>query len=106
MVDGMKQMAHHIDSFNLTDGDGYEVEVNEFDFRDDNGVCYDQDGVTIRHWRCSHTKDGASAYRLDWNGLSFVWTGDGRPDELTAEFAQGVDVFVTEVQPDLAKPRN
>ena len=105
MVDGMKKMAHwHIDSFNSSPiGDGYEVEVNEFDFRDDNGICYDQDGVTIRHWRRSHTKDGASAYRLDWNGLSFVWTGDGRPDELTAEFAKGVDVFVTEVQPDLAK---
>ena len=104
MVEGMKQMAHwHIDSFNSSPiGDGYEVEVNEFDFRDDNGVCYDQDGVTIRHWRRSHTKDGASAYRLDWNGLSFVWTGDGRPDELTAEFAKGADVFVTEVQPDLA----
>ena len=56
--------------------------------------------MTIRHWRRSHTKDGASAYRLDWNGLSFVWTGDGRPDELTLELAQGVDVFVTEVQPD------
>ena len=104
MVEGMKKMAHwHIDSFNSSPiGDGYEVEVNEFDFRDDNGICYDQDGVTIRHWRRSHTKDGASAYRLDWNGLSFVWTGDGRPDELTAEFAKGVDVFVTEVQPDLA----
>ena len=104
MVEGMRQMAHwHIDSFNSSPiGDGYEVEVNEFDFRDDNGVCYDQDGVTIRHWRRSHTKDGASAYRLDWNGLSFVWTGDGRPDELTAEFAKGADVFVTEVQPDLA----
>ena len=85
MVEGMKKMARwHIDSFNSSPiGDGYEVDVSEFDFRDDNGVCYDQDGVTIRHWRRSHTKDGASAYRLDWNGLSFVWTGDGRPDELT-----------------------
>ncbi len=48
--------------------------------------------------------DGASAYRLDWNGLSFVWTGDGRPDNLTAEIAKGVDVFVTELQPDLGEP--
>lgn len=103
-IDGMKAMTHwHTDSFNSCPmGDGYEVEVNEFDFRDDNGVCYDKDGVTIRHWRRSHTKDGASAYRLDWNGLSFVWTGDGRPDELSAKFAKGVDVFVTELQPDLA----
>ena len=61
-------------------GDGYEIEVNEFDWKDENGICYDKNGVTIRHWRRSHAKDGASAYRLDWNGLSFVWTGDGRPE--------------------------
>jgi ribonuclease Z len=104
MIEGMKMMTHwHTDSFNASPmGDGYEVEVNEFDFRDDNGICYNKDGVTIRHWRRSHTKDGASAYRLDWNGLSFVWTGDGRPDELSLELAKGVDVFVTEVQPDTA----
>ena len=102
MIEGMKMMTHwHTDSFNACPiGDGYEVVVNEFDHKDDNGICYDEDGVTIRHWRRSHTKDGASAYRLDWNGLSFVWTGDGRPDELSVELSQGVDVFVTEVQPD------
>ena len=57
-------MTHwHTDSFNCCPmGDGYEVEVNEFDFRDDNGICYEKDGVTIRHWRRSHIKDGASAY--------------------------------------------
>jgi hypothetical protein len=31
----------HTDCFNvLPMGGGYEVEVNEFDFRDDNGICY------------------------------------------------------------------
>jgi ribonuclease BN (tRNA processing enzyme) len=104
MIAGMQMMTHwHTDSFNACPiGDGYEIEVNEFNFRDDNGICYDKDGVTIRHWRRSHTKDGASAYRLDWNGLSFVWTGDGRPDERSIELSKGVDVFVTEVQPDTA----
>jgi hypothetical protein len=48
--------------------DGYEVEVNEFDWKDENGICYEKNGVTIRHWRRSHAKDGASAYRLDSNG--------------------------------------
>ena len=28
---------------------------------------------------------------------------DGRPDDLTAKYAKGVDVFVTELQPDLAR---
>jgi ribonuclease Z len=45
--------------------------------------------------------DGASAFRLDWNGLSFVWTGDGKPDQLTAKYAKGVDVFVTEMAIDM-----
>jgi len=104
MVAGMKQMLKwHLEAFHACPiGDGYEVEVNEFDWKDENGICYDKNGVTVRHWRRSHVKDGASAYRLDWNGLSFVWTGDGRPDDLTAKYAKNVDVFVTELQPDLA----
>jgi ribonuclease Z len=104
MVAGMKQMLKwHLEAFDACPiGDGYEVEVNEFDWKDENGICYDKNGVTVRHWRRSHVKDGASAYRLDWNGLSFVWTGDGRPDDLTAKYAKNVDAFVTELQPDLA----
>jgi ribonuclease BN (tRNA processing enzyme) len=103
MIAGMKQMLKwHLEAFDTCPiGDGYEIEVNEFDWKDENGICYDKNGVTVRHWRRSHTKDGASAYRLDWNGLSFVWTGDGRPDELTAKYAKGVDLFVTETQADL-----
>ena len=82
---------------------GYEIDVTEFDFRDDGGVVYDKDGVKVTHWRRSHAVDGASAYRLDWNGLSFVWTGDGKPDWLTAEYAKGVDVFVTEMAVDMVQ---
>ena len=103
MYEHMKKMLKwHLEKFdNCPAGDGYEVEVNEFDYRKENEICYDKDGVTVRHWPRSHGKDGASAYRLDWNGLSFVWTGDGRPDELTAKYAKGVDVFVTESQTDV-----
>lgn len=104
MVHHMKQMMKwHLEEFDFGPiGDGYEVEVNEFDWRKENESCYDRNGVNIKHWPRSHGKDGASAYRLEWNGLSFVWTGDGRPDELTAKYAAGADVFVTEVQNDLA----
>ncbi|MCH9767504.1 MAG: MBL fold metallo-hydrolase [Actinomycetia bacterium] len=105
MVDNMKKMLRwHLEEFDtLPIGDGYDVEVTEFDFREENGICYQRNGVTVRHWPRSHGKDGASAYRLDWEdtGLSFVWTGDGRPDELTVEYAAGADVFVSEVQSDL-----
>ena len=102
MVNSMAQMCNwHKQSFtSLPVGDGYETEVTEFDFEDDGGICYDKNGVTVRHWRRSHTMDGTSAYRLDWNGLSFVWTGDGKPDQLTAKYAKGADVFVSEMVVD------
>jgi ribonuclease Z len=107
---GTKAMCEHMTKMGLWTSiqaagmplaDGYEIEVTEFDFRDDGGVCYDKDGVKVTHWRRSHAVDGASAYRLDWNGLSFVWTGDGKPDQLTAKYAKGVDVFVTEMAVDM-----
>jgi ribonuclease Z len=100
MIKHMREMTRwHTENFNVGPiGDGYEIEVTEFDWEDRNGLCYDQDGVTVRHWPRSHVKDGASAYRLDWEdaGLSFVWTGDGRPDVLSAEYGKGADVFVSE----------
>lgn len=76
-------------------------DITEFDFRDDGGVCYNQDGVKVIHWRRSHAMDGASAFRLDWNGLSFVFTGDGKPDRLTAKYGRGADVFVSEMAVDI-----
>ena len=104
MVEGMKIMNRwHEENFHHTPmGDGLEIEVTEFDWKDENGICYDEDGVVVRHWPRSHVKDGASAYRLDWEeyDLSFVWTGDGRPDVKTAEYGAGADVFVSEGQID------
>ena len=113
MVEGMKQMYHwHSDAFSLMPvGEGYEVIVTEFDWTDEGGICYqygtvgDPNSVTIKHWPRSHAKNGASAYKLEWvtqagDVLSFVWTGDGRPDESVLTYASGVDVFVTECQFD------
>ena len=102
MVKSMMEMCNwHRESFSLFPaGDGYETAVTEFDFKDDGGICYNKNGVTVRHWRRSHTMDGASAYRLDWNGLSFVWTGDGKADQLTEKYAKGADVFVSEMVVD------
>jgi len=104
-MEKMKDMLQwHTEEFSFGPiGKGYDLEINEFDHREENGICYEKNGVTVRHWPRSHGKDGASAYRLDWNGLSFVWTGDGRPDRLSIEYSKGVDVFVTETQNDLGR---
>ena len=102
MIDGMKRMTHwHTKSFNASPiGDGYEVEVNEFDYTDDNGICYDK---TV-------SRSGTGAARTTWTarpptastGRSQLRVDGRRPaDTNTIEYAQGVDVFVTELQPDL-----
>lgn len=103
MIEGMQQMlGWHIDDFSqFPVGEAWDIEVNEFDFRDNGGVIYDEGGVQVTHWQRSHGKDGASGYRLDWNGLSFVWTGDGRPSSLDEKYAAGADVYVTEAQTEL-----
>jgi hypothetical protein len=105
MVEGMKMMTGwHRDAFSVFPvGKGWDIQVNEFDFRDNGGVVYEKNGVKITHWQRSHAKDGASAYRLDWNGLSVVFTGDGRPNALDVEYAKGVDLYITELQQEVVE---
>ena len=100
MIDNMMEMtAWHQDSFNAWPiGEGYNPNVHEFDFMDEGGVVYDKNDVKIIHWPTSHTKDGASSYRLDWNGRSICMTGDNRPNSLTIKYCKGVDMLISEVQ--------
>ena len=103
MIFHMKEMlAWHRENFDTSPiGKGFDIDVTEFDFRDDGGVVYNKDGVKIIHWRQSHVTDGASAYRLDWNGMCVAFTGDGRPNSLTAKYAKGCDLLITEIQPEV-----
>ena len=102
MVDRMKEMlTWHRENFDASPiGEGFDIDVHEFDFRDDGGVVYEKDGVKVTHWRQSHVSDGASAYRLDWNGMCVAFTGDGRPNSLTIKYAKGCDLLITEIQPE------
>jgi ribonuclease Z len=103
MMDRMSEMlTWHKDSFGIFPvGQGYDMDANEFPFDDDGGVVYEENDVKIIHWRQSHTQDGASAYRLDWNGMCVAFTGDGRPNSLTIKYAEGCDIVITEVQVEL-----
>jgi hypothetical protein len=39
---------------------GYKIDVTEFDFKGDGGVCYDEGGVKVTHWRRSHAMSSAA----------------------------------------------
>ncbi len=100
MIEHMLKMTEwHQDSFHgWPIGDGFDPVVHEFDFMDEGGVVYEENGVKITHWPTSHTKDGATSYRLDWNGRSLCYTGDNRPNSLTIKYCKGVDMLISEAQ--------
>ena len=39
-------------------------------------MIYEQNGVTITSFPAIHIRDGSVSFRLDWNGLSFVFGGE------------------------------
>jgi ribonuclease Z len=72
---------------------GAEVEVHEFDFKQ-TGVIYDHNGVVIRSFPAIHVYDGPVSYRVEWNGLTFVFSGDTTPSRLFVDNAQGADLVI------------
>ncbi len=85
---------------------GYRTEVTEFDYKGDNQVVYQENGVTIRSFPAIHAIDGAVSYSLDWNGLRFVFSSDTYPNKWFVEYAKGADLVVHEcfiAVPDLVK---
>ncbi|UCC15110.1 MAG: MBL fold metallo-hydrolase, partial [Gammaproteobacteria bacterium] len=74
---------------------GGEIEAHEFDFSK-TAVVYEGDGVKVTSFPAIHIRDGSVSYRLDWNGLSFVFGGDSTPNKWFIKEASGADVVVHE----------
>ena len=55
-----------------------------------------KNGVKITSFPAIHVLDGAVSYRLDWNGLSFVFGGDSAPNKWFIEHSQGADFVIHE----------
>ena len=64
----------------LPDAGGHII-VHEFDYKKEDQVVYEDNGVKITSWPAIHSLDGSVSYRLEWNGLSFVFGGDSRPNK-------------------------
>jgi ribonuclease Z len=71
---------------------GGQIEVHEFDYKQENVVVYQENGVTIRSWPAIHSLDGSVSYSLEWNGLKYVFGGDTYPNKWYMKFAAGADV--------------
>ena len=70
--------------------------AHEFDYKQIDGLVYEKNGVKITSTPAVHVIDGSVSYRLDWNGLSFVFGGDSAPNKWFIEQARGVDFAIHE----------
>ena len=75
---------------------GGRLEIHEFDYKQENQIVYQENGVTIRSWPAIHAIDGCVSYALEWNGLKFVFGGDTYPNKWYTEYAKDADVAIHE----------
>jgi ribonuclease Z len=76
-----------------------KIVVSEFDFSQTQ-VVYEKNGVKVTAFPVVHALSGAVGYRLDFAGLSFVFSGDARPSWPLVRASQGgVDLLIHECFP-------
>ena len=86
--------------------DGYAIIPIELDWQKYGKVAGDnvayhnkKTGVKITHFPVIHCRKGSVGYKLEWNGLSMIYTGDTKPEYHSVDQARGVTVFIHEMNP-------
>lgn len=77
---------------------GAHVEVTELPF-DTTAAVYSRNGVQISSFPVIHILNGSVGYRLDYNGLSVVFSGDTRPSHTLVDASDGADLVIHETFP-------
>lgn len=71
---------------------GGKIEVHEFNYKQENEIVYQENGVVIRSWPAIHSLDGSVSYSMEWNGLKYVFGGDTYPNKWYMQYAKNADV--------------
>jgi ribonuclease Z len=75
------------------------ITVHEFDYKGENQVIYDRNGVKVRSWPAVHAGDGPVSFSLEWNGYKIIYSGDTTATTWTAKYAKDADMVIHEVMP-------
>ncbi len=73
-----------------------QIEVHEFDYRSENIVVYNENGVTVRSWPAIHAGDGPVSFSIEYAGLKIVFGGDTFPNKWFYEYARDADLCIHE----------
>jgi len=74
---------------------GAEIVTHEFDWAETQ-VVYDENGITVTSFPAIHAMAGAVSYRIDWNDMSIVYSGDTKINNFMVEQGQNVDLLIHE----------
>ncbi len=72
------------------------IETHEFDYKGENQIVYQENGVTIRSWPAVHSGDGPVSYSLEYDGMKVVIGGDTFPNKWFLKYARGADLSIHE----------
>ena len=73
-----------------------KITVTEFDYKGENKIVYQENGVTIRSIPAIHAGDGAVSFIMEYAGLKVVIGGDTFPNKWYIKYAKNADVAIHE----------
>jgi ribonuclease Z len=87
--------ADYVDDFN----DGYAVVPIELPYKTVGGQAYfnERTKLKISHYPVVHTRAGAIGFKVEWNGLSMIYSSDTKPEWNSVRLGDGVDVYIHEM---------
>jgi len=97
-IDNIKE-AYHWDisgRYGNIDMRGAEIILTEFDYKAENEVIYNENGVVIRSFPAIHSLDGSVSFTLEWNGLKVAYSSDTYPNKWWMKYAVDSDLAIHE----------
>jgi ribonuclease Z len=82
-------------AFKITPVPG-QITVNEFDYKAENEVVYDQNGIVVRSIPAIHAGDGPVSFIIEYAGLKLVFGGDSSPNKWFVKYAKDADFAIHE----------
>ncbi len=73
-----------------------KIKVHEFDYKAENAVIYDKNGIVVRTIPAIHAGDGPVSFIIEYAGMKLVFGGDTSPNKWFVKHAKGADFAIHE----------
>ena len=73
-----------------------KITVHEFDYKAENVVVYDQNGIVVRSIPAIHAGDGPVSFIIEYAGMKLVFGGDSSPNKWYVKYTKGADFAIHE----------